>query len=218
MNEVADICEALGADVKEVAAGMGYDARIGRHFLDAGLGWGGSCFPKDVQALAYMAKEKSLNPKILDMTMEVNYDRRKVAVKHTEALINGSFKGRTIGLLGLAFKPNTDDMRDAPSIDIAQDLIAEGAKVRGYDPVAMDVARPILPAVEFFDDPYEMSKGCDALIVVTEWNEFKQLDLEKLKSLLKKPVIFDGRNVYDPKTMKDMGFTYRGVGRGYDVE
>jgi UDPglucose 6-dehydrogenase len=218
MNEVADICEALGADVKEVAAGMGYDARIGRHFLDAGLGWGGSCFPKDVQALAFMAKEKALNPKILDTVMEVNYERRKTAVKHTETMVGGSLKGRTIGLLGLAFKPNTDDMRDAPSIDIAQELNAAGAKVRGYDPVAMEVARPILPAVEFFEDPYDMAKNCDALIVVTEWNEFKQLDLDKLKSLMKKPVILDGRNIYDPQAMKTMGFTYRGLGRGYDVE
>jgi UDPglucose 6-dehydrogenase len=218
MNEVAEICEALGADVKEVAAGMGYDARIGRHFLDAGLGWGGSCFPKDVQALAYMAKEKGLNPRILDVTMEVNYERRKSAVKHTQEMVGGSLKGKKIGLLGLAFKPNTDDMRDAPSIDIAQELNTAGATVHGYDPVAMEVARPILPAVEFFDDPYEMAKGCDALIVVTEWNEFKQLDLEKLKGLLKKPVIFDGRNIYDPATMKTMGFSYRGVGRGYEVE
>jgi UDPglucose 6-dehydrogenase len=127
-------------------------------------------------------------------------------------------KGKTIGLLGLAFKPNTDDMRDAPAIDIAQELNAAGARVRGYDPVAMEVARPILPAVEFFDSPYRMAEDCDALIVVTEWNEFKQLDLEKLKGLLKKPVIFDGRNIYDPRTMKEMGFVYRGMGRGYDVE
>ncbi len=218
INEVAEICEALGADVKEVAAGMGYDARINRHFLDAGLGWGGSCFPKDVQALAYMAKEKGLNPKILEGVMEINYERRKGAVRHTEALLGGSLKGRTVGLLGLAFKPNTDDMRDAPSIDIAQELNAAGAKVHGYDPVATNVARSILPAVEFFDNPYKMAQDCDALIVVTEWNEFKQLDLDKLKSLLKKPVIFDGRNIYDPATMKAMGFTYRGVGRGYDVD
>ena len=212
MNEVADICEAFGADVKEVAAGMGYDARIGRHFLEAGLGWGGSCFPKDVQALDYMAREKGLKPKILDMVMEVNYNRRKRAVDLVRQMAGG-LKGRTIGLLGLAFKPNTDDMRDAPSIDIAQELIAHGAVVRAYDPVAMHVARPILPAVLFFDDPYKLADGCDALMVVTEWNEFKQLDLEKLKGLLKQPVIYDGRNIYDPALMKEMGFIYRGVGR-----
>jgi UDPglucose 6-dehydrogenase len=215
INEIADICEALGADVKEVAAGMGYDARIGRHFLDAGLGWGGSCFPKDVLALAYMAEEKGLDPRILNTVMGVNYERRKTAVEHVKAMLGGSLKGKTIGVLGLAFKPNTDDMRDAPSIDITNDLSTEGAAVRTYDPVAMDVARGILPAVEMFNDPYEMAKGCDALMVVTEWNEFKQLDLEKLKGLLKSPVIFDGRNIYDPLVMKNMGFTYRGVGRGY---
>ncbi|MFL7871975.1 MAG: UDP-glucose/GDP-mannose dehydrogenase family protein [Anaerolineales bacterium] len=214
INEVADICEALGADVKEVAAGMGYDKRIGPMFLDAGLGWGGSCFPKDVQALAYMAQEKGLEPKILNDVMDVNYGRRKDAVAHLEAM-TGGLKGKTIGLLGLAFKPNTDDMRDAPSIDIAQALTAAGAKVHAYDPVAMDVARPILPAVEMFGDPYSMSDGCDALMIITEWNEFKQLDWLKVKELLKSPVIFDGRNIYDPVMMKEMGFRYHGMGRGF---
>ena len=213
INEVADICEAYGADVKEVAAGMGYDARIGRHFLDAGLGWGGSCFPKDVQALAYMAREKGLNPQILDKTMTVNYARRKDVARRVESMLGGSLKGKTVGLLGLAFKENTDDMRDAPSIDIASALIQAGAKVRGYDPIAFETARPHMPAVDIMDDPYKLADGCDALIVVTPWNEFKQLDLEKLKSLLKTPVIFDGRNIYEPKVMKAMGFEYRGVGR-----
>ncbi|MBM3125641.1 MAG: UDP-glucose/GDP-mannose dehydrogenase family protein, partial [Chloroflexi bacterium] len=213
INELADLCERVGADVKEVAAGMGYDARIGHHFLDAGLGWGGSCFPKDVQALAFMAKEKGLNPRILDMTMEVNYDRRKEAVEQVRLMVGGSLKGKTIGLLGLAFKPNTDDMRDAPSIDIAESLNKQGAKVRGYDPVAMEVARPLVPAVEMFEEPYEMARNCDALMVITEWNEFKQLDLDKVKGLLKSAVIYDGRNIYDPRIMKQMGFTYRAVGR-----
>lgn len=213
INELADLCERVGADVKEVAAGMGYDARIGRHFLDAGLGWGGSCFPKDVEALAFMAKENGLEPKILNSVMDVNYDRRKEAVKAVEKMVGGSLKGRTIGLLGLAFKPNTDDMRDAPSIDIAEALIEAGAKVRAYDPVAMQVARPILPAVDMFEEPYGLAKDCDALMVVTEWNEFKQLDLDKVKSLLKSPVIYDGRNIYEPARMKEMGFTYRAVGR-----
>jgi UDPglucose 6-dehydrogenase len=215
INEVADICEVLGADVKEVAAGMGYDKRIGPMFLDAGLGWGGSCFPKDVEALAYMAKEKGLDPRILNTVMDVNYDRRKEAVEHIEEL-TGGVKGKTVGLLGLAFKPNTDDMRDAPSIDIAQDLTAAGAKVRGYDPVAMDVAGPLLPAVEMFKDPYTMADGCDALMVITEWNEFKQLDLDKIKELLNAPVIFDGRNIYEPVLMKEKGFKYRGMGRGFN--
>ena len=213
INEIAEICEAYGADVKEVAAGMGYDARIGRHFLDAGLGWGGSCFPKDVLALAYMAEEKGLDPRILNVVTDVNYDRRKSVVRWTEELLGGSAKGKTVGLLGLAFKPNTDDMRDAPAIDIAQALTASGATVRGYDPVAMEVAAPMLSAVQMFKDPYEMAKGCDALVVVTDWNEFKQLDLDKIKNLLKTPIIMDGRNIYDPARMREMGFKYRAIGR-----
>ncbi len=214
MNELADLCELVGADVKEVAAGMGYDARIGRHFLDAGLGWGGSCFPKDVEALAFMAKEKGLNPRILNDVMDVNFERRGTAVRHVTAMVGGDLKGKTIGLFGLAFKPNTDDMRYAASIDIAEALVEAGAKVRAYDPVAMEVARPLLPAAaEMFKEPYEMATGCDAVMVITEWNEFKQLDLEKLKGLLKSPVIYDGRNIYDPKVMNEMGFTYRSVGR-----
>ena len=213
INELADLCELVGADVKEVAAGMGYDARIGRHFLDAGLGWGGSCFPKDVQALAYMAKERGLEPRILNDVMNVNYDRRKDVSKQVEAMLGGSLKGKTIGLLGLAFKPNTDDMRDAPSVDISNALIAGGATVRAYDPVARETAAPHMPAVEILDDMYKMADGCDALIVVTEWNEFKQLDLERVKSLLKAPVVYDGRNIYDPVRMKEMGFNYRSIGR-----
>ena len=214
INELADLCELVGADVKEVAAGMGYDARIGRHFLDAGLGWGGSCFPKDVQALAYMAKEKGLNPRILNDVLDVNYDRRKAVAGHLEHLLGGSLEGKMIGLLGLAFKPNTDDMRDAPSIDISNSLVAAGARVRGYDPVARETAAPFMPAIEICDDVYEMAEDCDALVVVTEWNEFKQLDLQKVKSLLKSPVIYDGRNIYDPTLMKEMGFAYRAIGRG----
>ncbi len=214
INELADLCELVGADVKEVAAGMGYDARIGRYFLDAGLGWGGSCFPKDVQALAYMAKERGLNPRILNDVMDVNYDRRKLVSKQVEKLLGGNVKGKTVGMLGLAFKENTDDMRDAPSVDISNALVAAGAKVRGYDPVARVTAAPLMPAVEIFDDVYKMAEGCDALIVVTQWNEFKQLDLEKIKELLKTPVIYDGRNIYDPNLMREMGFTYQAIGRG----
>jgi UDPglucose 6-dehydrogenase len=212
MNELADLCERVGADVKEVAAGMGYDKRIGPSFLDAGLGWGGSCFPKDVKALAFMAEEKGLNPRILNSVTTVNYDRRRDAVKHVDQMVGG-LKGKTIGLFGLAFKPNTDDMREAASIDIVGYLTEAGAKVRAYDPVAVEVARGLLPAVEMFEDPYEMAKDSDAVMVVTEWNEFKQLDLEKLKNVMKKPVIFDGRNIYDPASMKKMGFHYRGMGR-----
>ncbi len=212
MNELADLCECVGADIKEVAAGMGYDARIGHHFLDAGLGWGGSCFPKDVKALAYMSKEHGLTPRILDAVTDVNYSRRSDAVRRLGQMVGG-LKGRTIGLFGLAFKPNTDDMREAPSIDIVGHLTKAGATIRAYDPVAMDVARPLLPAVEMFKDPYEMARGCDAVMVVTEWNEFKQLDLDQLKSVLNSPVVFDGRNIYDPRVMKEKGFMYESMGR-----
>ncbi len=217
INEVADICEALGADVKEVAVGMGYDKRIGPMFLDAGLGWGGSCFPKDVKALAFMAEEKGIEPFILNKTLDVNYKRRDDAVKHVIDLLGGSVKGKTIGLLGLAFKPNTDDMRDAPSIDIANALMAAGATVRGYDPVSMNVARDLLPAVKMCQNSYEVAEGADALVVVTEWNEFKQLSLKKLKELMSdSAVIFDGRNIYDPAYVRELGFNYRAMGRGYN--
>lgn len=217
INEVADICEALGADVKEVAVGMGYDKRIGPMFLDAGLGWGGSCFPKDVKALAYMAEENGIKPFILNKTLDVNYKRRDDAVRHVTDMLGGDLKGKTIGLLGLAFKPNTDDMRDAPSIDIANALNAAGAKVKGYDPVSMKVASGILPAVTMCTNAYDMAEGADALVVVTEWNEFKQLSLKKLKELMSDDaVIFDGRNIYDPAHVRELGFNYRAMGRGYN--
>ncbi len=215
INEIANICEALGADVKEVAVGMGYDRRIGGMFLDAGLGYGGSCFPKDVKALAYMAAEKGRHPQLLYAVMEINSDRRPMAVSRLQEML-GDLNGKTIGLLGLSFKPNTDDMRDAPSIDISNALIAAGAHVCAYDPVAMDVARPLLPEVEMFNDPYSMAECCDALMVITEWNEFKNLDLTNLCGIMRQPVIFDGRNIYDPAIMKQIGFHYRGLGRGYN--
>jgi len=221
INEIANICEALGADVKEVAVGMGYDKRIGPQFLDAGLGYGGSCFPKDVKALAYMAAEQGRHPQLLRAVMEINDDRRPMAINRLkEMLAEGKtdirLDGLTIGLLGLSFKPNTDDMRDAPSIDIAKMLVKDGAHVRAYDPVAMDIASPLLPEVEMCKDPYSLAQDCDALLVLTEWNEFKQLDLERIKSLMKRPVIFDGRNIYDPAQMITAGFNYRGFGRGYN--
>jgi len=215
INEIANICEELGADVKEVAVGMGYDKRIGPHFLDAGLGYGGSCFPKDVKALSYMAQEKGRHPQLLHAVMEINDDRRPMTVHRMEEML-GSLNGKTIGLLGLSFKPNTDDMRDAPSIDIAQALFEAGAQVRAYDPVAMDIAAPMLPGVTMTDDPCTMAEGCDALIVVTDWNEFKHLDLERVRDIMNQPVLLDGRNIYDPQLMLDMGFKYRGLGRGYN--
>ncbi|MBU0702477.1 MAG: UDP-glucose/GDP-mannose dehydrogenase family protein [Chloroflexi bacterium] len=215
INEIANICEALGADVKEVATGMGYDQRIGHAFLDAGVGYGGSCFPKDVKALAYMAETKGRHPQLLNAVMEINhYQRQAMAGKLEDAL--GNLRGKTIGLLGLAFKPNTDDMREAPSTHVAGILQSAGARVRAYDPVAMKVAARMLPDVELADDAYELAEGCDALIVITEWNEFKNLDLARIRDLMKQPVLVDGRNIYDPATMKELGFHYRGVGRGYE--
>jgi UDPglucose 6-dehydrogenase len=215
INEIANICEELGADVKEVAVGMGYDKRIGPFFLDAGLGYGGSCFPKDVKALSYMADEKGRHPQLLHAVMEINNDRRPMTVNRVIEMAGG-VNGKTIGLLGLSFKPNTDDMRDAPSVDIAEALIKHGANVRAYDPVAMEVAQPLLPNVEMVSDPYSMAEGCDALLVVTEWNEFKQLDLERIRDCMNEPVLFDARNIYDPEKMGYLGFKYRGFGRGYN--
>ncbi len=215
INEIANICEALGADVKEVAAGMGYDKRIGSMFLDAGLGYGGSCFPKDVKALAYMAAQMGRHPQLLNAVMEINDDRRPMIVNRLHEML-GDLRGKTIGLLGLSFKPNTDDMRDAPSITVAELMRSEGAQVRAYDPVAMDIARPLLPFVKMYEDPYSMAEGCDALMVVTEWNEFKQLDLERVRDLMHSPNILDGRNIYDPNLLAKLGFQYRGVGRGYN--
>ncbi|MBN2386052.1 MAG: UDP-glucose/GDP-mannose dehydrogenase family protein [Anaerolineales bacterium] len=213
INEIADVCDAFGADVKEVMAGMGYDKRIGPQFLDAGLGWGGSCFPKDVKALAFMARQKGVEPRILDAVTQVNYDRRRMVVERTAAMLGG-LQGKTVGLLGTAFKPNTDDMREAPSIEVANNLIAAGASVRAFDPVAIETARDLLPQVALYDDPYQMADGCDALIVITEWNEFKQLDLERIRSLMTTPVLFDGRNIYNPAEMRRMGYTYQAIGRG----
>jgi UDPglucose 6-dehydrogenase len=215
INEIANICEELGADVKEVAVGMGYDQRIGPFFLDAGLGYGGSCFPKDVKALAYMAAEKGRHPQLLHAVMEINDDRRSMAVARIEEML-GDVDQHTIGILGLSFKPNTDDMRDAPSIDIANALLEIGAKVRAYDPVAMDIAAPMLPDVTMASDPYLMAVGCDALIVLTDWNEFKHLDFERIRDVMNQPVLFDGRNIYDPEIMLQLGFNYCGVGRGYN--
>jgi UDPglucose 6-dehydrogenase len=214
INEIANICEALGADVKEVARGMGYDKRIGHHFLEAGVGYGGSCFPKDVKALAYMAQVQGKHPQLLQAVMDINaYQRRHVLLKLHE-LLDG-LKGKTIALMGLAFKQNTDDMRDAPAITIGDYLNEHGAVVRGYDPVAMEAAKRVMPYLELCSDPYEMVKNADAVILMTPWNEFKQLDMKRIKDSLRSPVLIDGRNLYEPTEMRDLGFEYRGVGRGY---
>ncbi|MEK6222793.1 MAG: nucleotide sugar dehydrogenase, partial [Chloroflexota bacterium] len=217
INEIANICELLGADVEEVATGMGFDDRIGPHFLGAGLGYGGSCFPKDVKALAFMAEEMNINPQIIKAAMETNDGRRIRIIERLEDLV-GDLSGKQIGLFGLAFKPNTDDMREAASLEIVDMLIERGAEVKAFDPVAMDVARPMMPQVTMVSDAYEAAEDCDAVIVVTEWNEFKQVDLDKLHSVMKRPVIVDGRNIYDMKKLLQKGFVYRGVGRGYQAE
>jgi UDPglucose 6-dehydrogenase len=215
INEIANICEALGADVKEVAAGMGYDKRIGHHFLEAGVGYGGSCFPKDVKALAYMASVHGRHPQLLQAVMEINdFQRRAVILKLRELL--GDLDGRVIGLLGLAFKANTDDMREAPSVEIAERLMHEGAHVKAYDPAAMRNAARVLDGVQLAEDAYDLATGCDAVVVVTDWNEFKQLDMARLRDTMRQPILIDGRNIYDPPQMHELGFTYRGIGRGYD--
>jgi len=215
INEIANICEALGADVKEVAVGMGYDARIGKQFLDAGLGYGGSCFPKDVLALAHMAEEKGRHPQLLHAVMQINQDRRKMAVDRVREML-GSLQNKVIGLLGLAFKPNTDDMRDAPAVDIAKALIKEGAHVKAYDPVAMEVAASMLPDVQLCSDAYAVAESADLLMIITDWNEFKFLDLERIKTLMRSTNIFDGRNIYDPERVRCLGFNYYAIGRGYN--
>jgi len=216
INEMANICEALGADVKEVATGMGYDQRIGHGYLDAGVGYGGSCFPKDVKALTYMAEIKGRHPQLLRAVMDINDDQRRQIVRKLDQGLGG-LRGRTIGLLGLAFKPNTDDMREAPAAYIARMLESAGAKVLGYDPVAKGVARRMLPNLELSDNAYDLAEGCDALVVVTEWNEFKNLDLRRVRELMTGNVVIDGRNIYEPEQMSELGFYYRGIGRGYET-
>ena len=212
MNEIARICEQLGADAKQVAIGMGYDKRIGPAFLDAGLGYGGSCFPKDVRALEHMASVHGSHPQLLRTVMDINRDQKRVVLQKLRQVL-GTLQDRTIGLLGLAFKPNTDDLRDAPALEIIHLLCHEGASVRAYDPAAMDKARALLPEVTFGRDAYETAQGCDALLVITEWNEFKQLDMMRVKPAMRSPVILDGRNIYDGNTLRELGFTYRGTGR-----
>jgi len=220
INEIAQICERLGADVKEVAVGMGHDKRIGRAFLDAGLGYGGSCFPKDVRALAHMADEAGLHPQLLHAVMDINHDQRRLVVTKLTAIL-GSLRGMTIGVLGLAFKPNTDDMREAPAIDIIRWVMSQGATVRVYDPVAMKTGREALERegirlsdVTFCKNAYEVAEGTDALVVVTEWNEFKSLNMLQIHSSMRRPVLIDGRNIYEASEMNRLGYIYRGMGRG----
>jgi UDPglucose 6-dehydrogenase len=212
INEIARISERVGADAKLVAEGMGMDKRIGSGFLDAGIGYGGSCFPKDVKALAALAERFDYHPELLQAVMDINRDQRMVVIDKLRECLE-ELPGRVIGLLGLAFKPNTDDMREAPSLDIAKVLLAAGSRVRAYDPAAMERSRSLLPDVEYMNDAYEVAGGADALVVVTEWNEFRDLDMARLKRSMKQAVVIDGRNIYDPALMRGLGFTYRGIGR-----
>jgi len=214
INEIANICEALGADVKEVATGMGYDPRIGNRFLDAGLGYGGSCFPKDVKALTYMAAVQGRHPQLLHAVMDINADRRSLLVEKAREVL-GELQGKTIGILGLTFKPDTDDLREAPAFDVIKKLLAEGAKIRAYDPVGMPGAKKLLPDVDMAEDSYDLARESHALLVCTEWNEFKHLDMQRIHDAMSTPVIVDGRNIYEPDVMGKLGFRYRGVGRGY---
>ena len=218
INEIAMICERLGADIQEVAVGMSYDKRIGPHFLNAGLGYGGSCFPKDVKALEHMALVQGSHPALLRAVMDINRDAHRWPVFTLRDLLGNTLKGRNVGLLGLAFKPNTDDIREAPALEIARMLQYEGAVVKAYDPVAMPGAAKDNPQLQLAEDPYDLAKELDAIVVCTEWNEFKQLDLVRIKSAMRTPVIVDGRNIYDPPTMRKLGFTYRAVGRGATFE
>jgi len=213
INEIASICDQMGADVTEVAEGMGYDKRIGPAFLGAGLGWGGSCFPKDVQALAYMASTHGTHPQLLRAVIDINRFQRRRVVHQLRVWLDG-LDERVVGLLGLSFKPNTDDMRSAPSIELAHLVQNEGATVKAYDPAAMENAARFLPGVELCADAYQVAAGSDALIVVTEWNEFKQLDKGRMLSLMQQPYLIDGRNIYDREEMERLGFVYWGLGRG----
>jgi UDPglucose 6-dehydrogenase len=212
INEIANLCEAMGADVHHVSRAMGLDGRIGKKFLHPGPGYGGSCFPKDTRALAKMAKERGYSFKILDSVIQVNEEQRKRMVDKIKEKV-GDLRGKTIGILGLSFKPNTDDIRESSSIAIIEDLLAIGAKVKAFDPAAIEEAKRVLPEVEYGKDAYDVAGGCDALVLATEWNQFRRLDLQRLKGLLKTPVFIDLRNVYDPDQMNRLGFNYCGVGR-----
>jgi UDPglucose 6-dehydrogenase len=220
INEIAQICERLGADVKQVAVGMGYDKRIGHASLHAGLGYGGSCFPKDVRALAYMADEAGLHPQLLHAVMDINHDQRRHVLTKLSNIL-GSLRGTMIGILGLAFKPNTDDMREAPSIDIIRWVTSQGAQVRVYDPIAQETGRIALEregvrmdAVTFCSGSYQVAQEADALVIVTEWNEFKSLNMQKIYASMHRPILMDARNIYEPAEMSRIGFIYRGMGRG----
>jgi UDPglucose 6-dehydrogenase len=212
INEIASICERLGADVKEVARGMGLDRRISPEFLDAGVGYGGSCFPKDVKALAHMASMAGAHPQLLRAVMEINRDMRRLVLQKVRGAL-GSVEDRMIGVLGLAFKPNTDDLRESPAVEIIHLLKSEGARIKAYDPAANEAASSILPGVELCSDAYAVAQDADALILLTQWSEFRRLDLDRIRQSMKYPLLVDGRNLYDPKEMVSKGFFYQPIGR-----
>lgn len=212
-NAIAHLSELTGADGSRVLEAVGLDKRVGSQFLFAGAGYGGSCFPKDVKAMIVIAKKAGYNFSLLKDVEEINQQAIHGIVEKAKNLLGGKIKGKTIGILGLSFKPDTDDMRDAPSIAVINELQKDGGKIKAYDPIAMNNAKRILENVEFHQDPYSVAKEADILIVMTEWNEFRQLDLAKIKNLMKKPVLLDGRNIYDPHEAQEMGFAYSGVGR-----
>ncbi|MFD1695073.1 UDP-glucose dehydrogenase family protein [Roseibium aestuarii] len=215
INEIADLCEKVGANVQEVSRGIGLDNRIGSKFLHAGPGYGGSCFPKDTLALSKIGHDAGATLKIVDSVIEVNAERKKKMADKVIAAMGGSVKGKTIALLGLAFKPNTDDMREAPAIDIVAKLKEAGANLRAYDPASMHEASKIMPDLMFCDGPYHAIENADAVVIITEWDQFRALDLDRVKSLVKAPKVIDLRNIYKPDYMSERGFDYVSVGRAY---
>ena len=212
INEIANLCDAISCDVHDVARGMGMDNRIGRKFLHPGPGYGGSCFPKDTRAFTKVGDQFGIETMVVDAVIEANELQRQAMIPKIEKLV-GDLDGKQIGVLGLSFKPETDDMRESPATDIIKEMRKRGAKVRAYDPVAMEEAKHCLPDIEYAADEYDAIKDADALIIITEWNQFRALDMEKVKSLLKSPKIADLRNIYEPKDMRELGFDYVGVGR-----
>jgi len=212
INTIAEICETAGGDIVQVAKGIGYDSRIGGHFLQAGLGFGGSCFGKDIKALIHTSERLGCNSDLFRATLAINDDQPNRFVNRLKNVL-GSLSGKTIGVLGLAFKPNTDDIRDARSIEVINRLLGDGAHVKAYDPVATENCRRVLPQVAYVENPYEAARDAFALLIVTEWNEFRFLDLDRIKDLLKRPLVLDGRNIYDPQKMARLGFEYYCVGR-----
>ena len=213
INEIANLCERVGADVHHVAKGMGLDRRIGPKFLHPGPGYGGSCFPKDTQALAEIARARGMEFQIVDTVVKVNKEQREHCLQKIIKMLDGNVAGKTIGILGVSFKPETDDIREAPALDIVQQLLDLGGAVRAFDPVALENFAKLFPQVTYCADPYQVAEGSDVLVLMTEWNQFRQLELDRIKSLLRSPKIVDLRNIYEPERMRHAGFQYVSVGR-----